>query len=321
MTPGERLATANQRCVEHALPQRVDVGGRVLAVLEQGDPEGFPVFYAHGNPGSRLELLYFDEVARLKGFRLITFDRPGFGGSDFVSPYDLHSFANDVATVAASKGIARYGLLGWSSGAPPVIATTYYQPEAVAFTFAIAGYTDFSRFPDAINFMKSRGFPGASLSKQHPLIFTSILKMMRWADLYRPQTYYREATRLMPASDRRFLSSPGPADLFIRGQQEALIQGTRGSEQDLQVQWQYWGFEMADVTAPVVVIQGEQDSFVPREFPEHIARQLSNASLVMIPEKGHLLPLDRAFQDQLFDNARHLINGQSNHTLHWNLPH
>ena len=38
----------------HALPN-----ARTLAYCEYGDPEGHPVLYAHGGPGSRLEDIIF----------------------------------------------------------------------------------------------------------------------------------------------------------------------------------------------------------------------------------------------------------------------
>jgi pimeloyl-ACP methyl ester carboxylesterase len=57
--------------------------GRTLAYAETGDPDGAPVFYFHGLPGSRCD---FDrplgqETLEGSGVRLIEVDRPGFGAS------------------------------------------------------------------------------------------------------------------------------------------------------------------------------------------------------------------------------------------------
>ena len=46
-------------------------GGRTLAYLDIGDPEGRPVFYFHGSPGSRLEGLMYDERSQQLGIRMI----------------------------------------------------------------------------------------------------------------------------------------------------------------------------------------------------------------------------------------------------------
>lgn len=53
--------------------------GRTLAYLEVGAAEGRPVFYFHGGPDSRLEVLVFDDASRDLGIRLIAIDRPGYG--------------------------------------------------------------------------------------------------------------------------------------------------------------------------------------------------------------------------------------------------
>jgi pimeloyl-ACP methyl ester carboxylesterase len=291
---------------EAPIPQMLTVRGHQLAVTEAGDPKGFPVFYAHGNPGSRLELALLDQDARHFGYRLIAFDRPGIGRSPYIEPYLLKDFAEDLAAVADLKKIARFGLIGWSSGVPPVIATSYYFPQRVAFTFAISGYTDFSRFPDAKKFMADKGLPGSKLAENHPLAFSLTVWGVRRADLHRPDFYLQEALEKMPPSDRQMLDSPASACLFIRTQQEGLQQGSDGAVQDLKVQWQYWGFEMSAVKNPIQIMQGEADAFVPQAFGRHLAANLANAQLQLLPGKGHLLPFSADFRQAMFSRARQL---------------
>ena len=55
--------------------------GRALAYAELGDLSGRPVVLLHGMPGSRL-LCPDEDATRAAGVRLITMDRPGYGGSD-----------------------------------------------------------------------------------------------------------------------------------------------------------------------------------------------------------------------------------------------
>ena len=286
--------------------QMLTVRGHRLAVAEAGDPLGFPVFYAHGNPGSRLEIALMDQDARRFGYRLIVFDRPGFGKSPFIKHYSLGDFAGDLAALADLKKISRFGLIGWSSGAPPVIATTYYYPQRVAFTFAISGYTDFSRFPDAQQFMADRGLPGAKLAQNHPLAFSMTVWGVRRVDLHRPDFYLREAVKKMPPFDHQMLDSPANACLFMRTQQEGLRQGSDGAVQDLRVQWQHWGFEMSEVKNPVQVMQGEADAFVPQAFARHLSKNLANGKLHLFPGSGHLLPFSSDFREEMFSQAKQL---------------
>ena len=52
--------------------QRAD--GSKLAYAEYGDPEGNPVLYFHGSPGSRLEGVLFSDLFKRKGLRMIALD-------------------------------------------------------------------------------------------------------------------------------------------------------------------------------------------------------------------------------------------------------
>jgi pimeloyl-ACP methyl ester carboxylesterase len=55
--------------------------GRRVAYASFGDPDGFPVIHCHGSAESRLFEADPDWTAQ-RGVRVITPDRPGFGGSD-----------------------------------------------------------------------------------------------------------------------------------------------------------------------------------------------------------------------------------------------
>ena len=283
--------------------QMISVRGHALAVAEAGDPAGFPLFYAHGNPGSRLELALLDADARRHGYRLISFDRPGFGQSPYLAPYSLKDFADDTVALADLKGLARFGLIGWSSGGPPVLAVANYYLQRVVFTFSIAGYTDFSRFPDARQFMADHGLPGSKMAEKRPLLFDLTIWGVRRADLHRPDFYLRTAREEMPAFDKQQLEAPAHACLFMRTQQEGLRQGSDGAVQDLKVQWQAWDYDMSKLAAPVEVVQGQVDPFVPYQFGQHLAANLPNATLHLLPEKGHLLPFSAEFRAWLFGRA------------------
>jgi len=61
-----------------------------------------------------------------------------------------------------------------------------------------------------------------------------------------------------------------------------------------------WGFSLRDIRTPVFIYQGEEDPFVPMDYARHLAKNLPVAELTPMPGLGHLYPLCRDFQDQLF---------------------
>lgn len=93
--------------------REVRVDGRAVMVRDAGDPDGSPLLYVHGTPGSRSDVRFGDDSARHMGVRVISFDRPGYGGSA-PAAYSLGSVARDAGAVADSLGVDRFASLGWS---------------------------------------------------------------------------------------------------------------------------------------------------------------------------------------------------------------
>jgi len=84
--------------------------GRLLGYAEYGAPEGKPIFYFHGFPGSRLDWPLFDTAdaiaARLNA-RIIAVDRPGTGLSDFKRDRKILDWPDDVIELADALQIDR----------------------------------------------------------------------------------------------------------------------------------------------------------------------------------------------------------------------
>src|SRR5690242_11530503 len=102
---------------ERLIPVTVD-GGRTVAAAEWGDPEGFPVFMLHGTPGSRFNRPPNEGAVRSLGIRLVTYDRPGYGGSTRHKGRRVVDCVNDVAAIADTLGIERFAVTGGSGGGP-----------------------------------------------------------------------------------------------------------------------------------------------------------------------------------------------------------
>ena len=49
-----------------------------------------------------------------------------------------------------------------------------------------------------------------------------------------------------------------------------------------------WGFDPADVTAPVLLLHGGRDAIVPAAHSEWLARRCPTAELRLAPDDGHI---------------------------------
>lgn len=111
---------------------------RTLAVEEWGDPTGIPVVYLHGTPMSRLARYPNDSLFHELGVRLITYDRPGFGGSTRNPGRRVIDAAADVAAITAALGLHRLAVFGVSGGGPHAMAFAARYPERVTRLGALA---------------------------------------------------------------------------------------------------------------------------------------------------------------------------------------
>ncbi len=117
---------------------RIDVDGRTLCVEESGVPDGRAVFVLHGTPGARIQWRGLVEDAESRGIRLVSYDRPGYGGSDSAPGRTVVDAAHDVAAIADALGLERFAVEGGSGGGPHALACTQL-PDRVVAVASLAG--------------------------------------------------------------------------------------------------------------------------------------------------------------------------------------
>jgi len=181
------------------------------------------------------------------------------------------------------------------------------MPERGRLAFSLSGYTDFGEYEDARELMEEHGLYGPALSENMPILFKIIIRNLRRIDLFLPEFYLKLSEDEMCAADKEILKDQPIADLFSRDQQEALLPGIKGAVQDLETQWAPWKFKLEEITVPVHIFQGKQDTFVPWQFAKHLADNIPKATLHLYEDRGHLYPLLPGYQDEIFTLARHYI--------------
>jgi len=114
--------------------------GRVVEYWEGGDPTGRPVIFHPGTPASRWLGRWGHEAAAAAGVRLVSVNRPGYGGSTPVTTApSLRATGQETAALAASLGMQAYAVLGISGGGPFALATAVADPESVRALGVVGG--------------------------------------------------------------------------------------------------------------------------------------------------------------------------------------
>lgn len=289
--------------------------GRRLAYTDCGDPQGDPVFFAHGMPGSRLEGYFFHETARAHCFRIITVDRPGIGRSDFQVGRALLDYPRDIEQLANALGIDRFCHMGWSSGGSRTLACCHGLAERVALGICLYGYTHFPEYPRDGALLEATRWPGPGMANLSPRLVRMAVCLVAWLSRMQPGLYLRSARQMASTHDRELLESLGSDGQFRADQLACLTSRCQAIATDLLTELGDWGFRLGDVHTPVLLYQGADDPFVPVDYARHLRDNLPDSELTVMPDTGHLYPLSEAFQQQLFTRIRQVLGGSHSRPL------
>ena len=274
--------------------------GRTLAYNEYGDPDGIPVFHAHGGPGSRLEGQTFHEIAQERGYRVIATDRPGMGESTYLKDRRLLDYPQDILQLANHLGIDQFGVTGWSGGGAHTTVCAYAIPERLLFNMSFAGYTNFIEMPGAEHYLKSSmDRMSVGLSKEHPRLFKLFFDLMGLSEKHMPESYFKSLLKTMGNADTEIASAPDFKEFFLAEEHEAFIQGSLGVTTDAAVHYVDWGFHLSEISFPIYIFHGTDDQLVPIEYAHHLSEHVPDCTLHILEGAGHLFPFRE--QELIFD--------------------
>jgi pimeloyl-ACP methyl ester carboxylesterase len=257
--------------------------GRALGYAEYGAPEGVPVFYFHGFPGSRLDYLIMDDghAASEANVRVIAADRPGCGLSDPKRDRSILDWPDDIVELEDALQLDRFAVLGVSGGGPYAAACAYKIPARLTATGIVSGMG-----PASAPGMKdgaSWAIPGK------PGIMRRILLMLTAMGLDRdPDQFLSRSKETMSQPDAQLLEQPDQAKAFVAGLQEAFRKGTGGANQDAALYVQPWGFRLQDISVPVHLWHGALDANVPISTGRYVADAIPNCDASFHDEEGHI---------------------------------
>jgi pimeloyl-ACP methyl ester carboxylesterase len=272
----------------HVLRTVLTPDGRTLAVEYSGDPAGRPVLVHMGTPNSRQIYGPNARDAAERGLRLVSYDRPGYGGSSPQPGRTVADCAGDVRTICAELGIDRLAMWGVSGGGPHVLACAALLPDLVTAAASLASPAPYGA--DGLDFFAGMGKYNAGETR---LFLTDEAAARAKTDLDReellavsPAELAREFESLLTPADAAVLTGE-LAEYLVFSMQDGLAPGSEGWWDDNCI-IRRWGFDLASITVPVLLLHGRQDMFVPFGHGEWLAAHIPGVEAWLLDGDGHL---------------------------------
>ena len=260
--------------------------GRRLAYAEYGDPQGKPVFFFHGTPGSRLFHHPDASVAASAGARIIAVDRPGFGRSDFKPGRTLLDWPNDVAQLADALNIQRFAVMGYSGGGPYAAVCASSIPERLTAAGLVSSIAPLDS-PQVTRGMQGMGHLFFSLDRHLPPLAKLGCWLMCTTWRHNPDLYFRSQINGLRNSQEAQTLLPKMKAMLTADFIEAVWAGTQGITWDLELLTRPWGFQLHVITTDVFLWHGESDTQAPIAMGKRLASAIPHCRATFFPKEGH----------------------------------
>ncbi|MFA9417504.1 alpha/beta fold hydrolase [Natrinema sp. HArc-T2] len=269
--------------------------GRHLAYTRYGRPDGVPVVFLHGTPGSHRLGALFETVAREQGIRLLALERPGYGHSTPWPSRSLRDAGTVVSAVLDDANIERAGLVAFSGGGPHALATAVTRPDRVTRVDIVSGAVP----PDVIEDQPATQQLLAGLATRVPTVLRGLFRGQAWlAARLDPSVVVSQYTAAGGAE-----SIPDDAAAIVQADfVTAFARHRNGAVTDFRNTVSDWRVDLADLETDVCFWHGENDTNVPIDGVRRLTAQLPTATLRVLDEADHLQTLLQSGPDVL---ARH----------------
>ena len=239
-----------------------------LSVFDTGG-DGRPVVLIHGWPLSHVSWSAQSEALSEAGYRVVAYDRRGFGKSDPGDSYDYDALTDDLANVIDDLDLTDVTLVGFSMGGGEVARYVGRHGEgrlrSVVFAAAI---------PPAL--VTSDSNPDGPLDEDSA-------KQLRQGLENDRDAFFEEFTT-------NFFSANGELKVAEEKRQEALAIAKQSDQEAALQSMDAWATDFRDdiakVTVPTLVIHGDADAIVPLEGSGQRTHDTIEGSELVVIEDG-----------------------------------
>ena len=267
--------------------------GRRLEVLTAGNPGGSCWLWVPGTPSAAVDYPRLDELATKLDLRLVTWSRPGYGGSTprpvLPGGPRIVDDLPDIESILDALGTHEFVVVGWSGGGPRALACAAMLPDRCRAAATLAGLAPF----DAAGLEWMAGMGPGNVAD-----FTAALQGREayaafQEKFFLPMTSASAAdvavglNKLLTPADEVALTA-GLSEWLAESMRRAGAQGVVGVCEDGLALAAPWGFEVDGISVPTAIWAGGQDSTVPYAHGQWLAAHVPGAVSHLCDDAGHI---------------------------------
>ena len=252
-----------------------------------GDPEGKPIFYFHGWPGSRHEGQLFSDFAKENDCLLVAPERPGYGQSSALGHLSLRSWALLMGELSDHLGLPAFSVMGLSGGGPHACAVMSCLSSKVDRGALLVPMGPMDAKEGVLSMHPLQRLM-AEITPVAPWFPKTLMAMVRPFLLRTPGlTLWAMRRFMLPECDQKALSIKELQPVLQKTMAESLIQGISGMYGDGLRFLEPWQHTLDAVSCPVKIWHGFADTIVPIEFGMYIANRIKDSEGEWLEQEGH----------------------------------
>lgn len=278
--------------------------GRALTAAVSGPEDGPVLVFHHGTPGSYHELEFHARAVHARGWRRVSFSRPGCPGSTRKPGRSVADVAADTAAVLDALGVQRALVGGASGGGPHALACAALLPDRIAAALVVCGVAPYAA--EGLDFLAGMGEQnvtefGLALQGEEALrpYVEADLAEMRDAT---PQDIVDTLSTLLPEVDRACITGELGEEFADYFRHSASESADGWIDDDLAFT-RPWGFDLESIHVPVSLWHGTADLMVPFAHGQWVAEHVPGVRAHLREGDGHISITVGAVQEMLADLA------------------
>jgi pimeloyl-ACP methyl ester carboxylesterase len=282
--------------------------GRQLQVTVSGPDGGRTLLWLHGTPGSAHQAAFIASPVHARGWRLVTFSRPGYPGSTRASGRSVADVVGDASAVLDAVGARQALVAGVSGGGPHALACAALLPHRIAAALSVCSVA-----PSTVAGLDFLAGMGEDNVTEFSLALDGAQALRPFVDQgndelrsVTPDLIVESLSSILPDVDKACITGD-LGEQFAESFRAAAAGTSDGWLDDDLAFTRPWGFDLADVEVPVSLWQGDADLMVPFSHGQWLSEHIPGVHAHLLRGEGHLSITIGALE-QMLEELGHLAD-------------